>query len=318
MNDTTISNRASALEHFERARRKAFLEQVTSNLTGRPSEMLPFDAIRSELRQQNPFYRGVQEIPIDLIVGSVGRYREFTRRFLPLKDSLRERWTNVDSLAATSGWPPIDAYKIGGVYFAHDGNHRVSVARHLEIPTLEAHVWEYPVDVQLKPEDSLDEVLIRLGERNFLDITDLDKLVPDHNIHFTTPDRYREILAQIYNLQQVLALIDEREIPFAEAVTAWYVMIYLPTIQIIKDSTLLEDFSGRTEADLFVWLSLYRDNLEEVYGDSDSLTELARNLAERYKEGSIDKMARQVRRLLGREELPPLADLTQETLLEEE
>ncbi len=318
MNVMSGQDRNSARARFESARKKAFFDKVTARLTGRPTEMLPFDAIRAELRQQNPFYRGIQEIPVDLIVGSVGRYREFTRRFLPLTDSLRERWIGVDNLASSTGWPPIDAYKIGGVYFANDGNHRVSVARQLDIPTIEAHVWEYPSEVQIGPDDSLDDVLIRLGERNFMEKTALDKIVPHHNIRFTSPGRYEELLAQIYNLQQTLSIIDEAEIPFRETVAAWYEMIYLPTIQIIRDSTLLEDFPGRTEADLFVWLSLYRSNLEAVYGDYENLAELAQILANKYKEGSIDRMARRVRSLLGRDELPPLADWSLDALLEEE
>lgn len=316
--NTTMSNqsRISARLRFDKARKQAFYDKVSAFLTGRPTEMLPFDMIRAELRQQNPFYQGVQEIPVDLIVGSVGRYREFTRRFLPLTDSLRERWIGVDNLAATTGWPPIDAYLVGGVYFANDGNHRVSVARQLDIPTIEAHVWEYPADVQIGPDDPLDDVLIRLGEQNFMDKTRLGELIPDHNIRFTSPNRYRELLAQIHNLRQTLNIIDETEIPYTEAVTAWHEMIYLPTTQIIHDSTLLEDFPGRTEADLFVWLSLYRDNLEAVYGDYGNLADLARILADKYKEGNVDKMARQVRSLLGRDELPPLANLSSDVLLD--
>ncbi len=311
-------NRNSAGFRFDSARKKAFYDKVTARLTGRPTEMLPFDIIRGELRQQNPFYQGVQEIPVDLIVGSVGRYREFTRRFLPLTDSLRERWIGVDNLASSAGWPPIDAYKIGGVYFANDGNHRVSVARQMEIPTIEAHVWEYPAEVQIGPDDELDDILIRLGERNFMAKTKLDQQIPQHNIRFTSPGRYRELLAQIQNLQHTLSIIDETDMPYQEAVAAWYEMVYLPAVQIIRDSTLLEDFPGRTEADLFVWLSLYRDNLEAVYGTYENLADLARILADKYKEGSIDKMARQVRNLLGRDELPPLMDLSFDALLEEE
>ncbi|MCP4424750.1 MAG: transcriptional regulator [Chloroflexi bacterium] len=312
------SNRSSAGFRFDEARKKVFFDRIMARFTGRPTEMLPFDIIRAELRQQNPFYQGIQEIPVDLIVGSVGRYREFTRRFLPLTDSLRERWIGVETLATSAGWPPIDAYKIGGVYFANDGNHRVSVARQLEIPTIEAHVWEYPSEVQIGPDDLLDDVLIRLGERSFMAKTSLAEIIPQHNIRFTSPGRYRELLAQIYNLQQTLSIIDEAEMPFQEAVAAWYEMIYLPTIEIIHDSTLMEDFPGRTEADLFVWLSLYRSNLEAIYGRYANLVELSQILADKYKEGSIDRMARQARSLLGRGELPPLADPSLDAVLEEE
>lgn len=314
MNDIIEGNQSSAIENFHQARRQAAIDKFTANLTGRPTKMLPFDPIRAELRQQNPFYRGLQEISLDLIVGSVGRYREFTRRFLPLSDSLIQRWANIDRLAVQTGWPPIDAYLVGGVYFANDGNHRVSVARYLELSTIEAYVWEYPVSVKISPDDSLDEVLIRLGQQNFTEKTNLDELFPNHTIEFTTPGRYSELLAQIYDLQQKLEIIDETAVSYADAVSAWYEMKYLPTVQIIKDSTLLEDFPGRTEADLYVWLSLHHEKLGEIYGEYENLAELAQILAEHHKEGSIERVTRHVRRLLGYHELPPLTEVTPNTL----
>lgn len=307
--DRESVTRIEALRRFEQARRQALLEQMSARLTGRDTRMLPFEAIRSQLRQQNPMYRGVQQIPLDKIVGSVGRYREFTRTFMPLNDELKERWIGVDSLSTSTGWPPITAYQVGDVYFVNDGNHRTSVARQLQMQTIEAHVWQFPDDIHIGPNDSLDDVLIRLGEHGFMDRTNLDKLHPDHNIRLTTPGRYNELLAQIEDLRGKLSQIDNQEMSFAEAVDAWYEMIYLPTVQIIRDSTLLKDFPGRTETDLFVWLSMHRDQLGELYGEYDNLADLAQILADRYREGNIDRIARQFRRLLGDGTLPPLVGL---------
>jgi hypothetical protein len=305
-----LRHRREAIRHFEKARRQALIDQLTARLTGRDNRILPFEAIRSRLRQQNQLYRGVHEVELDRIVGSVGRYHEFTRQFLPLRDDLRERWVGVDTLTlASDGWPPVELYRVGDVYFVKDGHHRVSVARQLNIPTVEAHVWEIPADVEINPEDSFDDVLIRLDKSRFLEQTGLDKRYPDHDLTFTTPCRHDELLAQIEDLRQKLTEIDGYEKSFYEAVEDWYELIYLPTIQIIHDSGLLAEFPGRTEADLFVWLSMHRHRLETVYGAYDSLEELATRLAELYKEGSLERFTRQVRRLLGSNELPPLAGL---------
>ncbi|MFQ5401520.1 MAG: hypothetical protein ACE5E7_18220 [Anaerolineae bacterium] len=306
--DETPHARGEALRHFQRARRRAVRDQLAGRMTGKDTRMLPFETIRSELRKQNPMYRGVQEIPTDQIVGSVGRYREFTRKFLPLNDSLQERWVNVDSLASTKGWPPIAAYEIGGAYFVRDGNHRVSVARELNIPSIEAHVWAFPGNVHISPDDKLDDVLIRLGEERFMEQTRLNEWCPDHGIRFTSPGRYTELLAQIHNLRNILAQIDGEPLPYEEAVKAWYEMVYLPTIQVIRDNDLLAGFPGCTEADLFVWLSKYRALLRETYGEYDNLAELARMLADKHKESGLNKITRQIRRWLGSDELPPLAD----------
>ncbi|MCI0393643.1 MAG: hypothetical protein L0332_22480 [Chloroflexi bacterium] len=300
--------RRQADQHFDQARRRAAWEKMSAWLAGQDQSLLPFEAIRAELKQQHPLYRGVRQIPLANIVGSMGRYQDFTRSFLPLNDSMRERWVKVESLAIAHGWLPIEVYQVGDVYFVRDGNHRVAIAHQMGYDTIEAHVWEFPGEIPIGPQDSLDEVLLRLGERNFLDKTHLDQLRPDHSILFTLPGQYTELLAQIRDLREKLALIDGREIPYEEAVEGWYEMIYLPTVLIIRESGLLDDFPGRTEADLFVWLSLNREQLSQLYGDG-SLEEWAAVLASRHKEGGLKRVARQVRRLLGRQEPPPLEGL---------
>lgn len=303
-----VNAKIIARQRFEQARRQATRAQVSARLTGEDIKLLPFDAIRAELQQQNPYYHGICEVPLDAIVGSVGRYKAFTRKFLPLTNSLEERWVAVDALATQTGWPPVDLFQVGNVYFVQDGNHRVSVARQLELPTIEAHVMVYPGDLTIDPTDDLDQIFIELGEQNFMTRTGLAKRIPDHSIRFTSPGRYTELIAQIRNLRQILAQIDDETMAWETAVDAWYEMVYLPTVQVIHDSTLLADFPGRTEADLFVWLSQHRDRLQERYGAYEYLADLAQFLADEYREAGLPRLTRQVRRLLGVDSLPPLKE----------
>ena len=307
MKNGRLQQRFESLRRFDQARRSALINTITARLTGQEIHLLSFDDVRRNLRQQSPLYRGVKQVELESIVGSVGRYKEFTRQYLPMNDNLKERWISVDGLASSmSGWPPIELYQVGNIYFVKDGNHRVSVARQLKHVTIEAHVWEYPDNIQVEPDDNFDAVFIQLGEQNFMTKTNLDELIPDHGIQFTSPGRYNELLAQIEDLQAKLTIIDEQDIAYEDAIMAWYEMVYLPAVQIIEESTLLDDFAGRTEADLFVWLSQHREPLEDCYGEGKNLAELAQLLADDYKEGSIDKLARNVRRLLGSQDLPPL------------
>lgn len=318
MSDESSTPRAISRLRFEQARRQAARAQVAARLTGEDINLLPFEAIRAMLQQQNPYYRGVVEVPLDAIVGSVGRFKAFTRKFLPLTDSLAERWVGVDNLASKTGWPPIDLYQVGNIYFVKDGNHRVSVARQMKLPTIEAHVLAYPGDLSIEPGESLDQIFIQLGEQNFIAKTGLTDRFPDHNIRFTSPGRYTELTAQIHNLQQILEQIDGEPMDWETAVDAWYEMVYLPTVQIIQDSTLLADFPGRTEADLFVWLSQHRERLHERYGTHDNLADLAQFLAGEYRETGLPRLTRQVRRMLGVETLPPLQEAAGSTNSEEE
>lgn len=298
-----------ALQHFSQARRQALRETLSSRLTGRDPHLLPFEAIRAQLKQKNPLYQGIQQVPLPQIAGSVGRYGEFTRHFLPLHNSFRDRWVRVEALAhSREGWPPVELYRIGDVYFVKDGNHRVAIARQLRVDSIEAAVWTFPVEVELGPQDRLDDVLIRFGERSFMEQTHLDEMVPDHGIRFTTPGRYLELLAQIEELQKKLELIDEAPISYEEAVLAWYELVYLPTVQIINEASLLQEFPGRTEADLFVWLSLMREQLAEVYGSDCHLEDFARALAADYGAGRLGRLRRQVGRLLGHDAPAPLEE----------
>ena len=309
MSEISNPQQIQARQRFENALRQAARAQLSARLTGEDIHLIPFEAIRAELRQQNPYYRGLVEVPLDAIVGSVGRYKTFTRKFLPLTRGVEERWVAVDALASRTGWPPVELYQVGNIYFVQDGNHRVSVARQLGMNAIEAHVRAYPVDLEVDPSENLDQIFIQLGEQNFLTMTRLSERVPEHNIQFTSPGRYTELLAQIRNLQQVLSQIDGEPMAWETAVDAWYEMIYLPTVQIIHDSTLLADFPGRTEADLFVWLSQQRDRLQEHYGTFENLADLAQFLADEYREVGLPRLTRQVRRLLGVNSLAPLEEV---------
>lgn len=297
----------TANRDFDRARRRAWRERLSARLGGHDEHLLPFDVIRAQLKQKNPLYQGILTVPLAQIAGSVGRYREFTRQFLPLHESFRDRWVRVEALALSGqGWLPLELYRIGDVYFVKDGNHRIAIARQMKLDVIDAHVWAFPTEVEVGPGDRLDDVLIRFGERNFLEQTRLAQLAPGYQIRFTTPGRYTELLAQIEELRGKLKLIDEEPVTDEDAVLGWYELVYLPTVQILHDARLLQEFPGRTEADLFVWLSLMRQQLGELYGDYERLEDLARALAEDYGAGRLRKLGRQVRRLLGNDSPAPL------------
>ena len=72
----------------------------------------------------------MKQIETDKIIGSVSRFQEFDRAFLPRQTHTRERWESIDKAYYKDViLPPIDVYQIGEIYFVKDGNHRVSVAR---------------------------------------------------------------------------------------------------------------------------------------------------------------------------------------------
>ncbi len=65
-------------------------------------------------------------------------------------------------------------------------------------------------------------------------------------------------------------------------------------------------------------MSLHRDRLREQYGDFRNLADLAHSLMATYREKPAARVSRQMRRLLGSTELPPLGGLDEATADEEE
>jgi hypothetical protein len=143
---------------------------------------------------------------------------------------------------------------------------------------MEAYVWEFPSPAGLSAEADLDEVLIKAEYSDFLERTRLNELRPEANIVFTTPGRYPEIAVQIDLYQEALSTIDEEDVSYEYAVTAWYDMIYTPAVMIIREQGVLKRFPARTEADLFIWAWRYNQELsasEEVVRFSETASELA-------------------------------------------
>ena len=54
----------------------------------------------------------------------------------------------------------------------------------------------------------------------------------------------------------------------------------IAAVQIIRESGMLISFPGRTEADMFAWMSVTREPLQERYGDFENLADLAQLLAQ--------------------------------------
>ena len=158
--------RSEYVQRFEDARLRARLWRLWHRLIGRPETLLSFDPIIKRLKQRTGFHRGVQEIVLQQIVGSIDKATDFDRDFRPLSDRQRNRWVNVKAQQTVRGWEPIIVHQIGNLYFIEDGHHRVSVARNARLEVIEAKVIEYPLDCQFGLNDDLQTILRRLKLSN--------------------------------------------------------------------------------------------------------------------------------------------------------
>ncbi|MGQ9625858.1 MAG: hypothetical protein ACUVV0_03020 [Anaerolineae bacterium] len=284
---------------FRQARQRAFFQGVLALITRQPQDLLPFEEVRQRLRLRSRSYKGLHNIPLDKIVGSVGRYHDFTRTFLPRQNFTAHRWQRIDQIQLMGqGLPPVEVYKVGDVYFVRDGNHRVSVARQNGAKTIEAYVWEYPTKVPLTPDVDLDELLIKQEYVEFLEHTRLDKLRPEQKIEFTIPGGYYKLEEHIAGHRYFMGLEQRREIRWDEAVVSWYDNIYRPMVEFIRKYKVLEGFPGRTEADLYIWIMDHLYFLRERYGDEVHFEDAATDFARRFGQRRLARLWQKVKDFL--------------------
>jgi len=139
----TANLRQSARDEF----RQALVKGVTGQLFRKRSILLVFDDILNAVHYNNRHEVGVVSIPVDQIIGSLGRGHDFDIKFYPLSEHLERRWASVWSARMKGlSLEPVSLYKIGEVYFVEDGHHRISVARSFGQQDIEAQVIELHVD----------------------------------------------------------------------------------------------------------------------------------------------------------------------------
>ena len=260
-----------ALRDFQKARQQAAVQQLMARLRGESNDLLCYDTVRQQLKATGPpIQKGLQEIPLDKIIGSVGRFEDFTRGFLPKKDGNQERWVGVKTAVQDmTGMPPIEVYQVGDGYFVQDGNHRVSIARQLGTPTISAYVTEVKTRVPLTAVDDASEIICKSFYADFLELTNLDKLFPDADLLMTFCDEYDLFVEQI-NVEKNLLIDgnghkDDQEL-WEKSVSIWYEQVYMPIIDIIREVGILRRFPSRTEADMYFVLSERHDDLEKGLG----------------------------------------------------
>ncbi len=282
-----------ALRDFQSARQQAVMQQLLERFRGEGAGLLPFDEIKDQLHPTGEtIEHGTQEIPLDKIVGSVARYKDFTRGFLPKRDADLERWAGVRAAVNDMvGMPPIEVYQVGDAYFVKDGNHRVSIARRLNSKSITARVTEVRTRVPFAADDDANEIICKAQYADFLTQTNIDVLRPDVDLLVTFSGHYNVFLDQIKAVYDELGGGEEdafSAVRWQQAVVIWTDQVYLPVVQIIRELGVLHLFPQQTEADMYLLLSERRAELEEELGwHVDMSTGVSDLIREEKKTGSL-------------------------------
>lgn len=261
-----------ANEEFNRAKNRAKIQGLMKTLSWKNNDLLSWYEVTSIIKPKSETYVGMRTIPVDKIIGSEGRYRDFSAAFLPKREMLRHRWVSVDeALHSDVILPPISVYSLGGWYFVRDGNHRVSVAKAMGQDFIDAEVVELDSEIPLEPGMSMRELRRRVVqyEREMFLQQYGNLNLPLGDIVFTTPGAYPELVNHIlvhkYYINQD---IKDREITLQEAAKSWYENVYSPIVKVVRDEHILSSFPGNTEGDMYMWLVRRWDQMKRENKDS--------------------------------------------------
>ena len=290
---------------FERAHNRAFFRKVLALLSRRTGEtkLLSFDDVRQKISLTEESYIGLRTVPIDAIVGSVGRYKDFDREFLPIQRATRQRWRRVDKAHYQEiDLPPVQLYKVGDVYFVKDGNHRVSVAREQGVEFIDAEVIECRTKAPLTADVTVDDLNAIAEYVNFLEWSNLDQLRPDQDVRLSVPGGYARLKEHIEVHRYYLGEERGGPVPLKTAVASWYDNVYMPVVGLIREENILKKFPDRTETDLYLWIMDHLYFLKQRYGDRVDVEDAAMDFAERYgKQPLLDSLRELFRALSGAE-----------------
>lgn len=268
---------------FSYAYQKGFWRSILSWLQNKNNELLPFEEVLKHIPMRGQNYIGARQIETDKIIGSVSRYYDFDRAFLPRQTHTRSRWESIDRAHFKHIiLPPIEAYKIGDAYFIKDGNHRVSVAREKGQAFIDAYVTEIRTPGHIDKNTDLNKLVLEQEYLDFLKETRLDEHYPGEDFRFTLPGQYDKVLQHISVHRWFMGEKRDRPITDEEAIRGWYKEVYQPLLRIIRKHEILKQFPHRTPMDLYLWILEHRWYLAEEQKRRVSLESAALHYANRF------------------------------------
>ena len=237
---------------FSRARRRQLVGRLARSLRREPNDVeviLPFEEVVEALGMRGERYLGLETIPLDSIVGTVDRAREFDRRFRPTSARVRGRWQRIaEAQRRGQAMPPIAVYRIGNMHFVRDGHHRVSVARAMGLDDIDSYVTEVQTAVRPGERLTLADLPRKGHERVFFERVPLAR-EQRARIRVSDPWSYAQLAEGVeawgFRLMQQRLEFMTRE----EVAAEWFREDYEPIVAALRDAGLIGD---ETEAEAYM------------------------------------------------------------------
>ncbi len=274
----TGSPRADAEADFLRARRLQMIAGLASRVLRKESadrKALAFQEVVDALGLVDEVALGIQLIPVDRIVGSVDKVRDFDPKFRPRTGRHRQRWERIAEAARRGeSLPPIDVYQVGEMYFVRDGHHRVSVYRALELSTIEADVRLVRTIVEPDEVRSHSDLAARELRRLFIQRVPLGK-AGRRALILTDAEQYPWLAEMVEAWAARLMFAEGQVLERAQAAKRWYAEEFVPVVEMIQQGELME--KRETPADAYLRAATERYSIFRNHAWSpDVIAELAR------------------------------------------
>ena len=273
------------------------MSRLAAALRREPSDVnviLPFDEVVEALGRRGERRLGLQTIPLDSIVGTVDRSREFDRAFRPTSSRVRPRWERI-AMAQRKGqaMPPIDVYRIGELHFVKDGHHRVSVARELGHEVIEAYVTEVITELGADLAIRMHDLALKSHERLFFERVPLE---PEERARIKLSDEWRyAALAEAVEAWGFRAIqVSGERMTRAEVAQAWFHDEYEPVVSMLREAELIR---RGTETETYMRVAHLRYLILRTHNWDDEVIEAVRRELET-PSWEEDTMVRRLRKEL--------------------
>ena len=253
---------------------------MVARLRGEPDDVrlvLPYEEVISALGYVSEHSAGKAVVPLDAIVGTVDRGRDFDRSFRPTTGRVRSRWEHIaTAMRRGEAMPPVDLVRVGQIYFVRDGHHRVSVARALGHTDIDATVTEVVTRVGAEHAITLEELPVKSHERVFFERVPL----PDNaraEIKLPDPWDYGR-LAEAVEAWGFRTSQDRGEpINRRETAFLWLENEYRPVVEMLRGADLI---GTNTETEAYMRVSAARYRLLRTHAwDEDVLATVVGELS---------------------------------------
>lgn len=254
--------------------------------------LVDFSSIEKNLKKIKIKNKGIKAIETDKIVGSLGRYNDFSENLLPLRGDSGLRYESIKKgMLGGVNFPPIQVYQVLDNYFVIDGHHRLMAAKNLfNAKYIDAEVLEVQFEFDIAPNktysyntESAKEFLIKLEEHSFQIKTYLSNVVLKYPLKVTELVSYGKLYEEIENYKTYYNCGEFLKKPVIFASYHWYEHVFLPAVEIIIEEDVLVGFPHRTYTDLYVWIQQHKYYLSQKVGYDVGFDFTAHDFFKKYK-----------------------------------